>query len=57
VFKLYVVGGSGTYEWASEDLDVAIVSQEGLIKSKKKGKTVTIKNLNSYFKNFIFSVG
>lgn len=40
LFKLFVIGGSGSYEWASEDLDVAIVSQEGSIKSKKRGKTV-----------------
>ena len=40
LFKLFAIGGSGSYEWASEDLDVAIVSQEGSIKSKRRGKTV-----------------
>ena len=41
-----MIGGSSLYEWVSEDLNVAIVSQEGLIKSKRNGKTVNKKKLH-----------
>lgn len=41
-FKLTALGGSNHYEWVSRDLNIAVISQEGVILPKNLGSTVNL---------------